>query len=141
MADIKLLTNSTIYLKEASIEIGDDEDMEPELGFTGTKLFGSSRQVRRAASGDPQGTGEGSSTPNGQNNTGNSNEKSRSRSASHPDQIAGLTSPSASPAPGPSQLAPSTEKFEDIVPSINCLACTFSNAPDAEECEMCGTAF
>jgi hypothetical protein len=45
MADIKLMTNSTIYLKEAGIEVDDDEEeeIETEFGFSGTKLHLSSR--------------------------------------------------------------------------------------------------
>jgi hypothetical protein len=45
MADIKLMTNSTIYLKEAVMDADKEEEEEEdiEFGFSGTKLHLSSR--------------------------------------------------------------------------------------------------
>lgn len=139
MAGIKLMTNSTIYLKEAGIEIDEEEDGDGEMeaGFSGTKLHLSSRirpesgAANEAVSGDePMQQGESDQRcAQGSSITNERGETSEVNGHMDPPSPIMVDSSVVSKAGSPI--------IEDS--GNPCPTCTFINDKEMAVCEMCDT--
>jgi hypothetical protein len=148
MNDIKLMSNSTIYLKEACIEVDDDEEEgKTEFGFSGTKLHLSSRTRV-----EPKITNEPDFETDRTGSTAGSTPIQQGESEKHESQKGGMAvndSDTTSAVDGQSNLPASpmvvdsrafSEAPTPIPDPVNsCSVCTFINERGADMCEMCET--
>ena len=132
MSDIKLMSNSTIYLKEASIEVDEEEEAETEFGFSGTKLHLSSRTLAEAKEEIQSEPGmilpqssvvlPSESDEKAEMHLEEDDVKMSSPKDEHPDDSMNID-------PDPSSNEPVN----------SCPACTYINETGAEKCEICYT--